>query len=563
MTEVKLTGERSVRSIAQRSLPWRGPVSWIARRKVYDVATAILLAALVILALCTFKDYAISNDEGVQHRYGELIISYYASGFTDQSVFGFENLYLYGGLFDIIAVALSHLLPIDTYDLRHILCALIGIGGIGAAAATARLIAGPRAALIAAAGLSVCGAWYGTMFNHTKDIPFAAAMIGATLFLIRIARALPSPRASELAAFGLLTGAALGIRVLALLLPVYAGFAILLYLPAPWRGHRARRFAIEASVRLLPALLLAYLMMILAWPWAALAPLNPIRGLLAFSEFDYSIRTVLAGQVYEMANTPRLYVPIYILVRVPLLMLFGAALAMIFALLPRLEPGAGHPQRRDIVLVSLTVIFPLACQVICHGPAFTGLRHFLFVIPALAVLAGIGLDAAVTALAARGRLAAAGGLALVSGCLLWNALTLVSLHPYEYLFYNATVGGLEGASRRYDLDYWFASMPEALKQLEAYLRRTEPLDATSPAPVYSVAVCGERLAFEKTVTLPQLHFDFKPKWSQSEFFIAPTQMNCDRDLDGKVIGTVQRLGVTIAYIKDRRSLIPPVATAAR
>jgi hypothetical protein len=36
-------------------------------------------------------------------------------------------------------------------------------------------------------------------------------------------------------------------------------------------------------------------------------------------------------------------------------------------------------------------------------------------------------------------------------------------------------------------------------------------------------------------------------------------MNCDRDLDGKVIGTVERLGVAIAYVKDRRALIPPAA----
>ena len=142
------------------------------------VATIVLVAALVVIALCTFKDYAISNDEAVQHHYGELIIAYYTSGFRDQSLFSFLNLYLYGGLFDIVAVALSHLVPIDPYDLRHILCALIGIGGIGAAAATARLIAGPRAGLIAAIGLSVCGAWYGSIFNHTKDIPFAAAMIG-------------------------------------------------------------------------------------------------------------------------------------------------------------------------------------------------------------------------------------------------------------------------------------------------------------------------------------------------------------------------------------------------
>ena len=68
--------------------------------------------------------------------------------------------------------------------------------------------------------------------------------------------------------------------------------------------------------------------------WAALEPLNPIRGLLAFSQFQYGIRTVLAGHVYEMADVPRSYVPIYILIRVPLVMLLGGALAMLFAMLP-------------------------------------------------------------------------------------------------------------------------------------------------------------------------------------------------------------------------------------
>jgi hypothetical protein len=314
-------------------------------------------------------------------------------------------------------------------------------------------------------------------------------------------------------------------------------------------------------LRLLPALLLAYVIMILAWPWAALSPLNPIRGLLSFSEFHYAIRTIVDGQVYAMAKVPRLYVPIYILIRLPLLVLFGAALAVTFTLLPRLAAGS-QLRRRDIALVALTVMIPLVCQVIFHGPAFTGMRHFLFVVPALSVLAGIGLDAAVTALATRGRLVASGGLAVVTACFVWDAVILVRLHPYEYLFYNRLVGGLEGASRRYDLDYWFSSMPEALRLLETYLRRSEPLEAGRPSQIYSVAVCGERLPFEKTVKLPQLRWDFKPEWDQSEFFLAPTHMNCDGDLGGEIIGTVERLGIAIAYVKDRRKLVRPTATAA-
>src|ERR1019366_5558506 len=119
MTEAKLTGECTP-GLAGKSLPWSGSISGIARFNAYDIATAVLIAALVVIALCTFKDYAISNDEGVQHRYGELIIAYYTSGFRDLGVFNFQNLYLYGGLFDIIVVGLSHLVPIDPYDLRHI-----------------------------------------------------------------------------------------------------------------------------------------------------------------------------------------------------------------------------------------------------------------------------------------------------------------------------------------------------------------------------------------------------------------------------------------------------------
>ena len=85
------------------------------------------------IALFTFRDYAISNDEGVQQHYGELIVAYYQSGFIVRDLFTFDNLYLYGGLFDIIAVALAHVIPVDPYELRHILCAMMGIGGIAAA----------------------------------------------------------------------------------------------------------------------------------------------------------------------------------------------------------------------------------------------------------------------------------------------------------------------------------------------------------------------------------------------------------------------------------------------
>lgn len=540
---------------AARPTGWRLP----PRIDGYDLAAAALFAALLVLVACTFRDYAISNDEEVQQRYGEMIIAYYASGFVDQALFHFRNLYLYGGLFDIVAVGVEKLLPLDPYNVRHLLTALTGIGGIGAAWATARAIAGPRAGLLAAATLSACGAWYGAMFNHTKDIPFAAAMTGATYFLLLIARQLPRPRWHLVAMFGLLCGCALGIRILGVFLGAFMTLAVVMQAPIS-RGMKWRdvlTYGGRCLLCLIPAAVLAYAIMIAAWPWAALEPLNPLRALTAFAEFNYPIRTILDGHVYHMGDVPRSYVPIYFAIKLTLLLLAGAALALVFVVLPQSVEPAPNAQRNanwrgETALIAFCALFPLLCQVIADGPADTGLRHFLFTVPALAVLAGIGIDCLLDRLVTISRAAAAGAAALVLLGLGIDAATLYRLHPDEYLFFNPLVGGLAGASRRYATDYWVNIMPEAVADLEHFLDRT---DKTSRKPRrYLVGVCGERLPFEKEA---DARLQWTRDWTRAEFFIAPTHMNCDLALDGRVIATVKRLGVVIGVVKDRRALIRP------
>ncbi|MBN8974895.1 MAG: glycosyltransferase family 39 protein [Rhizobiales bacterium] len=537
---------------ADNSFIWRA-MRAAAARDPYDLASVLLLAVLVGLVIATFRDYAITNDEWIQHRYGELILAYYKSGFTDRAVFELDNLYLYGGLFDSAAILIGRLVPMDIYDLRHLLCGLIGVGGLAAAMATARMIAGARAGWLAGLALAVCGSWYGTMFHHSKDIPLAAAMAGALYFLMRAARDLPNPKPRHIVGFGLMTGAALGIKVLGLLLVGYVGVMILLSIPAsmPLTSREARRFVWASFIRFVPALAIAYVIMIVTWPWSALSPLNPIRGLFSFAEFHYNIRTVLDGTVYRMATIPRVYVPVYILIKLPLLMLAGALLAMAFAASAVVaRTGLDRRARNEVAMVTFAAVFPVLCEVVAHGPAFCGLRHFLFVLPPIAILAGIGLDRVVTRLSATRRQFGIAALAIVVAGFGWNAVTLVRLHPYEYLVFNPLVGGIEGASRRYAMDYWFTIMPEAVDGLEAYLNRTEPALSRDPKHSYSVAICGERAAFLKKAK-PHLHW--AEVWETADFFIAPTHMNCDRDSQGKVVVTVKRLGVPLGYVKDQRA----------
>jgi hypothetical protein len=545
--------------LCHRASVWLRGAGPFARVDRYEVAALLLFGTLIVLVAVTFKDYAISNDEEVQQRYGEMIIAYYASGFVDQALFHFRNLYLYGGLFDVIAVGLEKLLPLDMYEVRHLLTALCGVGGLAAVWATARAIAGSRAGLLAALSLAVCGTWYGAMFNHTKDIPFAAAVMGALWLLVLIGRELPRPRWHLVVLFGVLCGCALGIRVLGVFLISYAAVAIAIHAPVG-RGLPLRQtlsFVARSALPLTASFIIAYLIMIAAWPWAALSPLNPLRGLTDFVDFNYPIQTILAGHVYHMGEVPRWYVPTYMAIKLTLWLLFGAGLGLVFAVLPRravqrTNQTTDNTWRKETALMAFAAFAPLISEVIIDGPAFTGMRHFLFTVPPIAVLAGLGLNGMLSRLENFNRLAATAAAAVVVLGLGWNANTLYQLHPDEYLFFNPLVGGLAGASRNYDTDYWVNTMPEAVSDLEHYLDRTE--GKARPGRHYLVAVCCERVQFEKEA-------DSRLEWTRdvdrADFFIAPTNMNCDRARKGRVIATVERLGVVIGVVKDRRAITRP------
>jgi len=515
---------------------------WVDRFAVF------VLCGLAILALLIVRDYGISNDEEVQHRYGELIVDYYASGFRDTALFNYKNLYLYGGLFDILAVGAAKLLPFDVFVIRHVMSAMTGIAGIAGAWATARLVAGPRAGLIALIALAICGPYFGGMFNHTKDVPFAAAVIWAIYFLLRAARDLPAPRWRDVIGFGLMLGAATGLRAMGLLLVGYAGVLVLMSVPRPFRVADSVAFLARSALCFAPAIVIGYVIMIAAWPWAWLAPLNPLRAIFSFAHFHYEIRTIVAGEIYRMADVPWWYVPFYLLIKVPLVVYSGVLLAISALALAFARDGLSGLHRRHVEtgFLVFVAIFPVLCEAIAEGPAFTGMRHFLFILPPLAVIAGIGFDATLNALSPR-RWLEAGAAAALLLIFASNVSVLVRLHPYEYMFYNPMVGGLEGAARRYEMDYWVNMMPEAVRVLHDYLG----LAAEKSPRIYTVGVCGEKFSFENYA---DKRLQASPGWLEADFFIAPTQMNCDRLVDGRVVATIRRLGVPIGVVKDRRGL---------
>jgi hypothetical protein len=538
---------------------------------LWDLATCAMLVALVVVVFLTFESYGISNDEEVQHQYGEMLINFYASGFADRTAFSFKDLFYYGGLFDMVAIWVDRLLPFEIWDTRHLLSALTGVLGIAAVWRLGRLVAGPRAGFVAAALLALTGAWYGGMFNHTKDIPFATAMVWSLYFICLLLGQLPRPSLAAVVGFGIAVGCALGIRVGAavIVLPLAVGIGAWAVQEARGTFRQRGRALGGVAVQLIPAALVAYLVMAVSWPWAVLDPLNPLRALDHFSNLQFPIQTIFAGKIMMITDVPANYLPVYLLIKLPLVMLIGLILATGYAVVRRHLPEdvrtSSPAQRFGLVACAVAGAFPIAWFMIEELPAYDGIRHFLFVVPPLAVLAGFGFVRVLRLLAVASRgVALTASTALALGMAV-QAGILARLHPYEYVDYNALVGGLAGAQRNYVMDYWANTVPEATRALVARLKMERP-GATFLGP-YKVWVCNGRDAFEAVAPRTLI-------WTriadEADFYIAPTHLNCDAPsgwspqlLKGRTIYQVQRLGVVLAVVRDRRGITASVSGAPR
>jgi hypothetical protein len=527
------------------------------------LATAMLLIAVIVIAL-TFTDYGVTWDEDVHNWYGNFALDYYLSFFADQRALNWLNLYNYGAAFDMVAAALNKFSPLGVYETRHLLNGLVGLFGLVGCWKLGRALGGPRAGFIALVFLLLTPNYYGQMFNNPKDIPFAVGGVWATYYMVRILPALPRPPWRLLVKMGLAVGLALGVRVGGLLFLCYLG--LLLGLSALWQGLAARSLAAVIATGatslwrvLLPVAGVGFAVMLVFWPWAQQDPIgHPLRALAFFSHETFPFDTLFDGRFVPAADLPWEYLPTYILLALPELVLVLLVAAAALAMVGLWRSGRGQ-QRETILglfLLGFTIVFPVAYAIAIKAVLFDGMRHFIFVLPPIAVAAALVADRALSRLAAvpyRQPIYAALALYGVA-----HVATMALLHPDQYVYYNAFVGGVDGAQRKFKLDYWANSYAEAVHGLEDYLRRE--YGANFEEREFTVAVCGPPISAR--YYFPD-NFRLLHQQNKAEFFIAFTKDNCDRSLPGKPIYQVERMGALLSVVLDRRDIVADQRVAKR
>src|SRR5438128_710700 len=324
-----------------------------ARRSIEqtcDELAALLLAVLSVISLLTFKDYGLGWDDYTHAEYADLLLQLYRSGFHDAHALSFANLYMYGGGFDMAAALLHKIMPLELFETRRLLGAVVGVIGLAVTWRLGRRVGGPLAGLAALLLLALCPTYYGHMFMNPKDAPFAVAMVILMLGLVRLAEEYPQPSPRTILIVGLGAGLSVGSRVLGGLALVYAlvGFVPLFLEEFRTEGAReaSRRFAHVVYV-LLPGLVLGYLVMGLIWPWSIMEPGNPFEALTYFSHFfEKPWKEMFDGAIVSVPDMPWSYLPTLFALQLPevLLALLIAGVAGTFMTLSRANvPGRRKP----------------------------------------------------------------------------------------------------------------------------------------------------------------------------------------------------------------------------
>src|SRR6267143_1912209 len=150
-----------------------------ARRSVErtcDDLAIVVLGAVALIASLTFRDYGLGWDDYTHAEYADLLLRMYGSGFKDTGALSFANLYMYGGGFDMAAALLHKIIPLELFETRRLLGAVVGVIGLAVTWRLGRRVGGPLAGLAALLMLALCPTFYGHMFMNPKDAPFAVVM---------------------------------------------------------------------------------------------------------------------------------------------------------------------------------------------------------------------------------------------------------------------------------------------------------------------------------------------------------------------------------------------------
>lgn len=450
--------------------------------------------ALAVIIGCTMlhisKDYGITLDEDIHNNQAKVMYAYFAgksqkaiqSPYDSAGALNYvydENdsclttsLNIFGGFFDMVCLTTYKCFHFTSgeYENRHLINAFFGFIGILFAGLLARRLGGWRAGVVALLFMALSPRYIGHSMNNPKDIPFATFYILDCFLMFKLLDELPRPKISTI--IFLIIGIALGIdvRVSGLLIIVYLGLFYFIKVVWKFLTNKLEKTDIKPilrSVAIIAAIsIVGYLGVALLWPYDRTNPfVVPLTTLSKMSHFDvFNSYDLFDGRWWNRTEIPWYYAPKWIYITMPLFMLAGLILSPLLLVKIRNISPSPLIDRGKILALIFIFLFPVIYIIAVKANIYNDCRHILFCYPPMAVLCALSAENILKFKINKYIKIATG---VLFACFMLEPLHwMIKNHPNEDVYFSPVIGGVDGAFKKYETDYWGNSDRAAVEWIQ-------------------------------------------------------------------------------------------------
>jgi hypothetical protein len=338
----------------------------------------------------------------------------------------------------------------------------------------------------------------------------------------------------------------IALRVLGIILPagIILGLAVSIRIFGTWAGFLVAGYLLWKSGRKSWLLIAAYalvaiLAMYLTWPYLWPDPIGHfLETVRIMSQHPWPSSVLFNGATYPANDLPASYVPLLLAIQLtePVWVLFFAGLAVaIYGVVKKRKENIVRAMHASPLLAFtlLWFVLPLVTFVILRPTLYDNFRQSFFIVPPIFFMAGLAFD-----LIRKPVLQSA----LIALVLVPGLIASVRMHPYEYVYYNEFIGGVDAAVDRFELEYWATSYREAAQEANRIAPPNANVWVDGPAHLFSTFARDDFHIYSPQEAERADHYDIVV--TLARYDLEKTSFP-----EAKIVYTVRRAGAVFTVIR--------------
>ena len=309
--------------------------------------------------------------------------------------------------------------------------------------------------------------FFGHIAINQKDMIIAFANIWSTYLILRYLKnqQIDEKRNRYVILGGLAIGFGLGVRIIFLgtLVPIIVISIIDVLFSKKIIDDKFSNKKLIVDVFKISAI--GYTLMILCWPDTH-QNIFVLPFILFFKSLNFEfgiLFSLLNGNVYNTAETPKSYLIINFLYKLPEFILLSYLVFIYLILKNKIFFDLQFKFfNTKLVLILFIISFPNLLLLVSPYKIYDGLRLFLYLIPYISIIPGLVIYYLI--INYKNHISKI-LLTAIFSLFAYYLLIFVSLTPYQYIYLNVLNGDFSKADKKFENDYWAISIKELVNQI--------------------------------------------------------------------------------------------------